>query len=243
MFRAYALAPETVQRFMRRLYWRFQAMVTLTFAIFGIYLAFLGGPVNWRAAGPIVAVIALAYFFIIFFNYRSQLRLLYSLRYEIDGSSITYRQVGQDPRRISRADITRVEERKDGLLVEMVDEGGALRIPYGLARGGDVDFRTTLGAWLGVVPVTARKRPSMRRLFLLGGGSALLVLLFANSLLVILPLLILVFLFGLYTERRVSLHPDAGPGAARMYNMAFSFVIFVILMKSCLLALTMALVR
>src|SRR5574338_1164844 len=125
MLRIYALAPETLRRMMRRTFWRFQALVTASFLVFGLYLAFLAGPVRWQVAGPILILIALAYFFVIFFYYRVQLRVLYSARYEIDGSSISYRQAGQNVLRIMRTDIASVRVRKDGLWIETNDNSAS----------------------------------------------------------------------------------------------------------------------
>ncbi len=243
MLRVYALAPETLRRIMRRTFWRFQALVTFSFLMFGLYLAFLGGPIRWEAAGPILVVIALAYFFAIFFFYRTQLRALYSARYEIDGSSIAYRQAGQDPLRIMRADIASVHVRKDGLWVETTDQSASLLIPRGLARDGDEDFRETLGAWVGVVPIEARPRAPLGPQFAIAIGGSLLVLLFANSLVIILPLLVAAVVMGFGLEQRLALEGERGAGHARMYSLAFNFLIFVILMKSCLIASALVLGR
>lgn len=242
MVRTYALAPKTVQRMMARIFWRFQIITTVSFLLFGLYLAFLSGPVRWERAIPLLVIVAVVYFFIIFFHYRTQLRYLYGLRFEIDGSSIVGRQTGREPVRISRADIAAVRLRKDGLQVETVD-GVAMRIPYGLARDGDADFRETLGAWIGVIPLEACPPAPVGRLLLAGILGAALILLFANSLAVILPLLLATVVYGLYTERRLANASDSGQTVVRTYNMAFSFLIFVIAMKSCMIAMTLALAR
>lgn len=243
MFRTYALAPETVQRMLRRTFWRFQLLVTASFLVFGLYLAFFAGPVRWELAGPMVFLIALAYFFIIFFNYRSQLRLLYSIRYELDGSSIIYRQVNQDPLRIMRADILAVEPRRDGLLIHTVDSEVKLLVSFGLARTGDSDVRGTLDAWVGIGPEEKRPSAPMRRLMTFGVGSSLLILLFANSLLSTIVLGILVVVLGVVTERRLIHVQEAPPGVVQMYNMAFSFLVFVLVMKSCFISMAMAIAR
>jgi hypothetical protein len=147
MLRSYALAPETIRRYIRRMFWRFQIITALSFLAFGLYLAFLARPVDWRAAAPLVGLIALVYFAIIFYYIRQQLRLLYSERFELDDGNITYRQGKKPPLHISRDDIVRVHERKDGIDIETSDPHTRLFIPYGLARDGDSDFRTTLQTW------------------------------------------------------------------------------------------------
>lgn len=241
MLRVYALAPETLRGLMRGTFWRFQALVTASFLAFGLYLAFLSGPVRWQAAGPIVALIALAYFFVIFFFYRTQLRALYGARYEIDGSSIAYRQLGHDVLRIMRADITGVRARKDGLWIETSDPTVSLLVPYGLARDGDADFRDTLGAWTGIAPLEARPRGMLGAQAALAVGAALLVVLFANSLTVILPLLAVVLVLGFRLEPRLSPMGERAVGQARMYTLAVNFLIFVILMKACLIGASLTL--
>jgi hypothetical protein len=238
MLRIYALAPETVRRIMRGTYWRFMALATASMLVFGLYLGFLAGPVRWSVAGPIFGLVALAYFFVIFFQYRAQLRLLYSVRYEIDGAGVAYRELGKDAQRILRAEIASVRELKNGLLVEQAEEGPKLLIPRGLAREGDADFRETLGAWTGIIPKEARPKPPLGPQLAIALGGSLLVLLFANSLIVILPLLVAVLITGFGLERRIESSGDHGPGLARMYSFAFSFLIFVMMMKTCLIAVT-----
>lgn len=243
MFRTYALAPETVARILRGTIWRFQILVTLSFLVFGLYLALFAGPVRWSIAGPMVGMVALAYFFIIFFTYRTQLRLLYSIRYEIDGSSVIFRQLKQDPLRIMRADMVAVEPRSDGLLIHTVDEDGKLLIPYGLARNGDQDVLSTLEAWVGIHARAKRSRFPVRKMVIIGTGGALLILLFANSLLITLVLGVLVIVLGTFTERRLIHVKEAPPGEVQMYNMAFSFLVFILIMKSCFIAMAMAMAR
>lgn len=239
MLRSYALSPETLRRFLLRSFWRFQLITTLSFLGFGIYLAFFASPVDWRAAGPIVVIIALAYFFIIFFNIRQQLRLLYATRYELNGSSLTFRQALQKPMHIMRADILSVEECQEGLRVSTADPRANLLIPHGLVRNGDADFDETLEAWVGIKRSLSQRR-AQTWLLLLAVLASLLVVLFANTLWFIIPLGILTVAFSLYAERRMRLAPGATPGIARTYSLAFSFVIFVIVMKSCVIALALA---
>ena len=236
MLHTYALAPDTLRRMLRRVFWRFQIITTISFLAFGLYLAWFGQPVNWQLAGPAVGLIALAYFFILFLNYRQQLRILYSVRYEIDNSSITYRQHGQEPLRVMRADITAVQERNDGLWIETVSGSSNLLVPCGLARDGDDLVRRTLSSWTGLDPAQGYPRSPVATVVLIGLGGAILVLLFANNLWLILLFGLAILAYGLYTERRLVRTSDAAPGTVRMYNLAFSFLIFVIIMKSCILS-------
>lgn len=238
MLRSYALAPDTLRRFMRRTFWHFQLITALSFLAFGLYLAFLAGPIDWRFAGPLISIVVLAFFVVIFFSYRQQLRLLYSVRYEIDGSSLIYRQHGQEPLRISRADITQITERPDGLWVETTDSRIHMLIPPGLARDGYVDILSTLQSWKGVDPPPTRSGPR-GMLLLFGLISSLLVLLFANTLWLIVPIGLFILFFGLYAERRLTQIREVTPGIQRMYSMAFSFVFFIIVAKSCLLGFEM----
>ncbi len=238
MLRTYVLAPETVRRFLRRTYWRFQAICGLSFLGFALYMMILSRPVDLQVAGPIVVIIALAYFFIIFFNYRQQLRTLYSARYEIDDSSITYRQVHQQPLHISRANIIQVQEREDGILIETTEPGHGLFIPFGLAREGDSDFQSTLQAWTKYLP-TPKKRSVKTWLWVFGLIGSALVLLFANNLWLVLALGIFMLAFGLYAERRLRRFRNIPLGTVRMYSMAFSILMLVILMKACLLGLAL----
>lgn len=225
------------------MFWRFQIIVTVSFLAFGLYLAWFARPVQWPRVLPIIGIIALVYFVVIFFNYRQQVRLFYSIRYELDGSSIIYRQVGQDLRRIMRADISQAQQRRDGLWIKTVDESMSMLIPKGLARDGDEDFRQTLDAWVGIEPAVEGRRTRKVSLVLLAIAGALLILVFANSLWIIAPMGVALVLLGAIAERQMTRSYSLTPGAARMYSMAFSFLIFILIMKSCMLGIEMALAR
>ncbi len=236
MLRTYALAPDTIRRFLKRTFWRFQLIALLSFLGFSGYLALMSGPIQWDVAGPIVVIIALAYFFIIFFNIRQQLRSLYAIRYEIDDSSVIYRQQKQMPIQISRANILQVHERTDGIWIETTTPNTDLFVPFGLAREGDTDFYNTLQAWVKIQPLS-RKRRFSAWLWLFGLGGSLLVILFANNLWVIIPLGLFFLAFGAYAEQRLKRASNVPFTTIRMYNMAFSFLIVVITMKACLLGI------
>jgi hypothetical protein len=235
----YALAPATLRRYLNRSQARLQAVVTLSFVAFGAYLLFDRRPVAPGLVVPVVVVIALVYFVILFFNYRQQLRLLYSVRVDLDGSSIAYRQAGQEPQRVMRGAIARVLEHKDGYLIETSDPRFHLLIPNGLARDGDEVVRMALIEWSGIVSLPKRRSPEPA-LNLFGFASAVVVLVFANSLWIVIPLGIFIFIWGFYAERRLERSPRILPGTVRMYNSALAFLLFVLLMKSCILTLLLA---
>ena len=236
MLRTYALAPQVLNRMLRWTFWRFQIITTVSFLVFGVYLTTFNRPIQWSVALPITALIALAYFLVIFFNYRQQMRMLYSMRIELDNSSISYRQLGQDPVRVMRADVVAACEQKNGLLVETVDPRVALFIPNGLANDGDQDVRATLDAWVGI---EKRVKGELTEgwLLLVGLGGSIIILLFANTLWVIIPLGVVLIGYGMFTERRLAHQPGSSPAQMRSYNMAFSFLLFLILMKSCMIGL------
>ena len=96
---------------------------------------------------------------------------------------------------------------------------------------------------MGVVPIEARPRAPLGPQFAIAIGGSLLVLLFANSLVIILPLLVAAVVMGFGLEQRLALEGERGAGHARMYSLAFNFLIFVILMKSCLIASALVLGR
>lgn len=243
MLRTYALSPAALRRILMRTFWRFQIIVTLSFLAFGLFLASGGQPINWLAAGPVVFVIALAYFFIIFFNYRQQMRLLYSVRVELDSSSIIYRQAGMPPHRVMRGAILGVHEMKEGLLIETDDARLDLFVPFGLSRDGDSDVRRALAAWSQFEPLR-RTYPS-GSLWLVGGGviAALAILLFANRLWLVAVLGVILFGYGTYLENRLQRSINVAPGMVRMVTMAFTFLIFVVVMKSCFLTVTLVMGR
>ena len=239
MLRTYALSPAALRRILMRTFWRFQIIVTLSFLAFGLFLASGGQPINWLAAGPVVFVIALAYFFIIFYNYRQQMRLLYSVRIELDNSSIIYRQAGMAPHRVMRGAILGVHEMKEGLLIETDDARLNLFVPFGLSRDGDTDVRRALAAWSQFEPL--RRTYPTGGWWWVGGGvaAAIAILLFANRLWLVAGLGVILFAYGSYLENRLQRSINASPGMVRMVTMAFTFLIFVVVMKSCFLTVTL----
>jgi hypothetical protein len=243
MLHTFSLSPETLRKYLLRTIWRFQLVVTLSFLLFGLYLAWLAGPLHMQAAVAITIIIALAYFFIIFFNYRQQIRLLYSVRVELDGSGIIYRQHNQEPLRISRADIIDVAEHPDGLLIQTTDSRIFMLIPFGLARDGDEVVRRMLQKWGQAVPPSQPKRRSGRWQRFLGYFFALLIILFANNLMILIPFGVLLFVFVVHSERRLRQDYTALPGSNRMSGMAFSFLFFVLAMKSCIMFSSLLITR
>jgi hypothetical protein len=239
----FALSPESVRKYLRRTLVRFQVFVTISFLLFGLYLAWFSGPIYWPAAITIMLLVALTYFLVIFYHYRQQVRQLYSIRFELDGSGIIYRERGADPLRISRADILRAKERKDGLWIESVDPRFDLLVPSGLSRNGDEVVRTMVQRWLPIEPLREPVGGRHRRLRYLIYLAAFIVLLYANSLWTILPLGAAVFVYGVTVETRLARAYQHIPGMQRMYSMAFSFLFFIIMMKSCFLLMVTYLAR
>lgn len=243
LLRVYALAPETLRRLLRQMILRLLGYTTLSFFLFGVYLALFGGPVRWELALPVTVIIGLAYFLILFSAYRQQLRWLYSVRYEIGASSITLRQRNHAPLTVMRANISGVEGRADGLHIHVLGVEPGMFIPYGLAKDGDEAVRATLGMWTGDRPRPFPGRKGRAQAVWLGLGGSLLVLLFANQLELIIPLGVVALGFGIYTERRMNAKPENDPGKVRTYSAAFTFLIFIIAMKACLISLSMMLSR
>lgn len=234
--RTFALSPDTIRRQLRRVFWRFQIMVTLSFLAFGGYLA-LNQPVNWAIAAPILAVIALVYFLIIFIHYRQQQRTLNSFRLDAAQSSLTLRQWGQPPLMIARGHIYAIQDRKDGLWIYTADPRIRMHIPRGLDGDGDQVIRALLASWKHVERVyNIRGNPDRITTWLMLIGSVL-ILLFGNTLYVIVPVAVFLFAFGTYAERRILITHDLGINVSRLYSMAFGFLIFMIAMKTCVLAM------
>jgi hypothetical protein len=241
MLRTYALSPSALRRYLMRTCWRFQGIVTLSFLTFGLFMASAGQPINWLVAGPVVLVIALAYFLIIFLNYRQQMRLLYSVRVELDGSSIIYRQAGNPPHRVMRGAILGVRETRNGLLIETDDPRLDLFVPFGLSRDGDSEVRRALAAWSQFEPMRKNHIPGAWWMVIGGVIAALAILLFANSLWMVALLGVALFAYGTYLENRLQRSIRVVPGMVRMVTMAFTFLIFVVVMKSCFLTVTLVL--
>ena len=243
MQRSYVLAPNTLRRIMRAVFWRFQLIVIISFLGFGLFLARSGRAIHWALVLPMVGVIALVYFLVIFLYYRQQIKLLYSIRYEVDGNGIIYRQIGQPSMRIGRADIAAIREGKDGIQIETVTPGVNLQIPRGLAQSGDRDLREILNAWSVIQPAEHNQNNPWLGLIFTGAAVALLIVFLTNNLWVTMPLVLFLVGFAIYSNRWMLKIPSSKPGMARMYSFAISFLVFMAIMKSLLLAMSLFLVR
>jgi hypothetical protein len=235
--RIYALAPSTIRGLLWRSIIRLHVIVTLSFLAFGLFLSLQVRPLNWTPILLIVAITALVYFLVLFYHFRRQMRFLYSVRLELDASGITLRQFQQETLRVARADVYAVKPGKDNLMVHTVNPHAWIELPYGLIGAGDEDLRDTLAVWTGVEKLPPRPQARNRVVFWLSVLAGLLILLYANSLIVAVPLGVFLLTFGMYVERRVGKTYDMGLQISRTYSLAFSFLIFLIVMKSCLLAL------
>lgn len=226
---------------LRRMLLRLLGFTTLSLLMFCAYLVLFGGPVRWEVAGPAFGLIALAYFLILFLSYRQNLRWLYSVRYELDYSSITFRQRNREPLRVARADIIDVEVDRDGLQIRTVSGSPDLFVPRGLARSGDEDVRQTLLKWTGSRVPPVPPQPRRAKALMMGVGGSLLVLLFANQLGLIIPLGLATLAYGIFLEQRMNAAAESDPGTVRTFSAAFTFLIFVIVMKACLVSMSMML--
>ena len=109
-------------------------------------------------------------------------------------------------------------------------------VPTGLARDGDEVVRRAISAWAAIEPLDQTNRPKSWLTFLgLVGGLG--ILLFANSLWVILPLGMVLLLYSIYFERRLLQNDNILPGVTRMYTTTFSFLIILVVLKSCFLGM------
>jgi hypothetical protein len=233
--RSYALAPETIRGYLRRTLLRFHIVVVLCFLAFGVFLVSRPDTIQWTLVLTIVAVTAVAYFTVIFDFYRRQLRAMVSIRIEITNSSIVFRQKDREPIVIHRADVIEVQARKDGLLVLTSYKNIWLLIPYGLSGEGDADVLRELSTWIGLEILPALRNSLISRVFWLCVLSGLLIVIFANSLVTAVIMGALLLLFGIYFEQWMKSY-EVELRVIRTYNMGFAFLVFVIVMKSCLLA-------
>jgi len=220
---------------LRRLFWRFQIVATVGFLLFGLYLALFARPIRWAIVIPILAVIGLAYFSIIFVHYRHQMRVLYSVRVELDGSGVIFNRYDQDPLRISRADIIRATERKDGLFIETIYPRLNMLIPNGLARDGDRAVREDVSAWVRIEPVNRRGYQGLYWVRTGAYALAFIILLFVNQFWLSAGTGLLLFGYVVFAGSHFDRIYNITPGTARFYSSALVFVIFLVFMKFCLL--------
>ena len=214
-------------------------MVTLSFVLLGVYLLLGAKPIRIEVLAPILLIVCLVYFYVIFYQYRRQLRVLYSVRVKIDGNGITYFELGQKPKRVTKNDFISVEERQHGFWVTSAAHQNGIFLPIGLVSDGDAEVRGLIETW-GPLRRLERHKNSVRvKLQWITFTGAAMILLYANHLWIVIALGIFLFAFGTYTEMRLIRVHDVEPGITRLYSASYAFIVFLICVKSCFLGLTM----
>lgn len=235
MNRVYAISPRSLRKMLRRLVLRSHAVAAAGFVFFGLYLILFAPAVKPGLLFLILSIVALAYFLVIFFQYRHELRVLYSIRVEINPVGIIYREIKQLAVLITSQNYGGAEEQHRGLLVQLKVPPHELFIPHGLIGDGDFELRQILASWGPFRKLERRRLKLLFRLRLVSFTGAVLILLWINQMWVVVSLGVFLFLFGTYTEMRLMHVHSAEPGVTRLYSASYAFLVFTVLMKSCLL--------
>jgi hypothetical protein len=141
---------------------------------------------------------------------------------------------------VSREDVYLVQEQREGLYVATYDYHH-LTVPFGLEEDGDAQVRGVLSTWARIRPIPAYRYLSDWPLAI-GLLVSLTVLLLVNALA---PALVIgggLVLYYLVVYLRTRWVYTVDPEVFQSYAMALSFLIFIVVMKLCLL-IPMALMK
>lgn len=226
--KTYSLAQDTIRRQLRRAFVRFQIAV---FFILFILAGFLF--TDWVVGLPIFLIVMAAYVFITVTHFRRERRFLHSLRVDLTPDDLRLYLDYHPPAAVERRNVFAVQETHEGLYVSSYDTKH-LTVPFGLADDGDQQVRATLSDWTWIRPIPAYRHLSDVPLFI-GLVVAMTVLVMVNTLypaLIVGGALVLYYLYVYFRVRWV-FHLD--PEVFRSYTMALTFMIFIIVMKTCIL--------
>ena len=230
--KSYPLAPETIRRELRRAFIRFQIAVIFILMILAGYL-FADPPLRWGVGLPIFLVVLAVYGWITVIHFRRERNFLQALRVDVTDRDLRLYTASRPPAEVNREDVFAVQEMKNGLYVSTYDYH-ELTVPFGLDQDGDAQVRDTLSAWTWIRPIPAYRYLSDLPLFI-GLLVSMIVLVLVNSLT---PALIVggaLVLYYLVVYLRVRWVYQVDPQVFRSYTMALFFMVFIILMKLCLL--------
>jgi hypothetical protein len=230
--KTYPLSPTTIRRQLWRAFFRFQVAMFFILMILASYL-FSDPPLRWVVGLPIFLVVLAVYAWITITHFRRELNFLRTLRVDLTERDLRLHTGFRPPAAVSRDDVYAVQELHEGLYVSTYDYKH-VTVPFGLDEDGDEQVRDTLSSWKWIRPIPAYRYLSDWPLFI-GLMVSMIVLILVNSLV---PALIVggsLALYYLIVYLRVRWVYDLDPQVFHSYTMALMFMIFIILMKLCLL--------
>lgn len=230
--KTYSLAQTTIRRQLRRSFVRFQIAVVFILLILAGYL-FADSQIRWAVGLPIFLIVLAAYIWITITHFRREWRFLHSLRVDLTPNELRLYLDNRPPAAVERRSVFAVQETHQGLYVSAYDYRH-LTVPFGLSEDGDLQVRETLSSWTWIRPIPAYRHLSDAPL-VIGLVVAMFVLVMVNTLY---PALIVggsLVVYYIYVYFRVRWVIQLDPQVFRSYTMALSFMIFIIIMKTCIL--------
>lgn len=206
--------------------------MVLCLLVLATYL-FSDPAVRWLVGLPIFLAVLAAYIYITITHFRRERHFLENLRVDLTSKDLRLHLDGRSPLSVEGRDVFSVEETYEGLAIATYDYR-KLTIPSGLAGDGDDQVRDMLTGYTWIRPIPAYRYLPDLPLFV-GLTVALVVLVMVNTLYSALFVgggLLLYFTI-VYLRVRWVFHID--PQVFRSYTLALSFMMFIIIMKTCIL--------
>ncbi len=233
--KTYTLSPQGISRIRRRFLQRMSLFLgIICLAVVGVNLWVI--PNNGMTATIASIIVCIGVMTFALLRVLSQNKEIWeSIRIEITDEYIARSQVRIPQIRITRQEITSIEERDGGICIRTDDESKTLFIPSDLDENDYQEIRNKLSSWIAIQPKSQKaKTQNAILLVLLIVGFGILFL--SWSLWVV--LLAGVSLTGYYVYYYWSLRKTKGidPKFRRSTLISILFLLFVMIMKVCLLS-------
>lgn len=229
---SYRLSQATIRRKLRLAFIRFQLAVIFLLAVLAGYL-FSDPSLRWVAGLPIFLGVLALYGWIAVLHFRHERRRLHALHVDVTERDLRLFSGELLVHSARREDVYQIQEQHAGLRVSTYDYRH-LTVPFGLAEDGDEKVRDALSTWTHIRPIPAYRYLSDWPLAI-GLLVALFVLVLVNSLETALFFGGALAVYYLLVYLRTRWVYDIDPAAHQSYTLAMSFMIFIVILKLCVL--------
>ena len=195
-----------------------------------VVIMLVQGITNWLTLLFAVPLLLILFGFGLYTALKQQMAILSSVKIEIGENYVARSQLRVPPVRITRADITSVEEIEGGLCVRTSDPARSLAVPQLLGEAEFQEIKATLAGWHPIKPNNpqARAKSVATYVVLLAGFG---VIFFSESLWLVLATAVVVFAYYVYLYRLLRRSSGVDPQYKRTFLIILVFIVLITLSK------------